>query len=431
MYFENLSWLLMIIAGCFVWAVPVWGQDTLSFPVHRVVYSGLDKTKEAHLNAVLRLYEHPDLSANQIEAAAQKLRNLNSIASADVLIDTLEKGLQVTFQIEEARTLFPILNFGSVRGNTWFQAGFNDINWLGKGIQMSAFYRNNDNRNNFNFYYRVPYIKGSKWGGSFNFFRWASVEPLFFDEGEVRFDYDNLSFGLTALHEFKTGHHIDFGGSFFIEHYRKSNDQPLENPPGPDSFRQPKILGKVVHTLNKINYNYYKAEGFDNTTMIETVYNTLDRDWFFIVLNDFRYFKILSNSGNLALRLRTGISSNRNTPFAPFVLDSNINIRGSGNRIDRGTAQAILNLEYRHTVWDNGNQKFAVQMVAFSDLGTWRNPGGTLEDLFDADNFRHFVGGGVRLVYKKAFNSILRLDYGIDLYNSNERGLVMGIGQYF
>ena len=43
----------------------------------------------------------------------------------------------------------------------------------------------------------------------------------------------------------------------------------------------------------------------------------------------------------------------------------------------------------------------------------------------------HFIGGGLRFIYKNAHNAIIRLDYGIDLYNFNERGFVVGLGQYF
>ncbi|HMN91528.1 MAG TPA: hypothetical protein PKE68_16015, partial [Saprospiraceae bacterium] len=65
------------------------------------------------------------------------------------------------------------------------------------------------------------------------------------------------------------------------------------------------------------------------------------------------------------------------------------------------------------------------------DAPLGRQPGGTLEDLVDANNFRHFAGGGIRLIYKKAWDAILRVDYGVDLYNVQERGFVLGVGQYF
>ena len=129
------------------------------------------------------------------------------------------------------------------------------------------------------------------------------------------------------------------------------------------------------------------------------------------------------------MRFRVGLSTNRQTPFAPFVVSSHVNIRGVGNRINRGTGSLVLNVEYRHTIFDKGN--FAGQLVGFSDAGTWRSAGGPLSDFVDPDLFRHFVGGGVRVIYKKAHNAMLRADYGLDIFNAGSRGLVLGLGQYF
>ena len=106
-----------------------------------------------------------------------------------------------------------------------------------------------------------------------------------------------------------------------------------------------------------------------------------------------------------------------------------MNLRGSGNRIERGTAQAILNVEYRHTFLDFDN--WAVQGVFFTDLGNWRTPGGQLDELLSKDELRQFVGGGFRVIYKRIYDAILRVDYGVDIFNTNQRGIVLGIGQYF
>jgi hypothetical protein len=38
---------------------------------------------------------------------------------------------------------------------------------------------------------------------------------------------------------------------------------------------------------------------------------------------------------------------------APFAVDNNINLRGVGNIIDRGTV--VLNSEYRHTLFEKIN----------------------------------------------------------------------------
>ena len=129
------------------------------------------------------------------------------------------------------------------------------------------------------------------------------------------------------------------------------------------------------------------------------------------------------------MRLRLAISTNNNTPFAPFVVDSHVNIRGVGNRIDRGTAQVVFNAEYRHTIFDTN--KWAAQSVVFSDSGTWRKPGGELSDLLNSEQFRQFIGGGIRIIYKKYYGAVFRVDYGVDIFNKKQRGVVLGLGQYF
>ena len=110
-------------------------------------------------------------------------------------------------------------------------------------------------------------------------------------------------------------------------------------------------------------------------------------------------------------------------------MDNNINIRGVGNVIDRGTASIVLNTEYRYTVFEKN--WFVLQGNAFLDAGTWRNPGGDYGDLINSDNFRVYSGLGVRLMHKKIYNATFRIDYGFGLTKDASQGLVFGIGQYF
>lgn len=404
-------------------------QNSWGLQVEEINYTGLKKTKTSYLQRFIESTVGTELDLTQLAKDVQQLKNLNSVANATYQLDTLAGKLKLTFDIEEAITFFPIINFGGVRGNFWYQLGFTDANWLGLGHQLTAFYQNNDRRDNFSIYYRHPYINGTEWGISGSLLKWASVEPLYFSDQTVFYDYDNYSVGATGIYEIGRQHWLEFGGTFFIEEYRKNERHAEVATPGPDALRQSKLLAKLIHQYNRVNYHFFYQSGFDNTANAQLVYNFYDNTWFEILLNDTRYFKRVGKKGNLAARLRLGISTNNDTPFAPFVLDSYVNIRGSGNRIDRGTAAIILNLEYRHTFFDR--RRFAGQFVAFSDMGTWRNPGGSFSDLLEDDNFRHFMGGGIRVIYKKAYNAIFRLDYGVDIHNLNQRGFVLGIGQYF
>ena len=348
---------------------------------------------------------------------------------ADYSLDTIQNKIDLTYKIEEVKTLLPIVKFGGIKNNVWFQLGFVDINWQGKGQFLSAAYQNNDKRHSGNIFYRVPRINGTNWGFSASLNKWSSREPLFFPEGTVNYDYDNNGIGLTAIRHFGIRKNLEIGGTYFVETYNKSSQQFLETTPGPDGFSQPKWLSKVAYTENYVNYHYHYLEGFTWQFLLQDVYNTLDQTWFHSTQLYGRFYKRIGKRGNLASRIRFGLATNMDSPFAPFVADSHVNIRGIGNRIDRGTAQIILNTEYRHTIHET--KKVAAQFVAFSDLGTWRNPGGDLKDLFNSNQFRQFMGGGIRLIYQKVFGAVLRIDYGIDVYNKEQRGFVIGLGQYF
>jgi hypothetical protein len=150
---------------------------------------------------------------------------------------------------------------------------------------------------------------------------------------------------------------------------------------------------------------------------------------FFIAWNDFFYFKRLGNRGNWANRLRLGLSSNDDSPFAPFSVDNNLNIRGVGNIIDRGTGVIVLNTEYRHTLIDK--KWFVLQSNVFIDSGSWRNPGGDFSDFIDQDNLRVYPGVGLRIIHKKIFNAVFRIDYGYGITRDASNGIVFGVGQYF
>ncbi|MEM1319120.1 MAG: outer membrane protein assembly factor [Bacteroidota bacterium] len=397
--------------------------------VRAIHLEGLKKTKSDYLNRFIDSRVGQLMDTLLLQADVQRLKNLNGIADASFRIDTVGKEAIISFEMKEALTLFPILNFGGVRGNFWYQVGFNDDNWRGRGHKITAFYQNNDGRDNFSIYYKIPQFRRGRWGGSLSIMKWASIEPLFFDDATVFYDYDNFSVGLTGIYTFNRQNTLEFGMTYFVEDYGKNSRHEGIPTPGPQSLEQPKALGKLIYNRNALKYHFFYLEGLDNIASLQTVLNLDDQSWFHIFLNDTRFFKRIEENGNLALRFRAGIATNNDTPFAPFVLDSYVNIRGSGNRIERGTAALILNAEYRHTMFEG--DKIAGQVVGFSDIGSWRKPGGELNDLVNGNTLQFFAGGGIRIIHKLAFNAIFRLDYGIDIRDTNRRGVVLGLGQYF
>ena len=127
--------------------------------------------------------------------------------------------------------------------------------------------------------------------------------------------------------------------------------------------------------------------------------------------------------------LRFGVSTNKDSPFVPFVLDNYINVRGSGNRVSRGTAEITINSEYRHTLWEH--DLGAMQGVVFMDMSAWRPAAGHFSDMFEDKNNVTFGGLGLRFYFRKFYNFIIRIDYGVSVTGNKSRGIVFGAGQYF
>jgi len=397
--------------------------------VQAITYTGLKKNKQVYLDELIDLQKGQLFEQEKIDNAVQNLKNSTGIGYATYSLDTVQNGVNINFIIEEVATLLPIINFGGIKDNIWFQLGFGDTNWKGKGRTLSAYYQNNDKRHSGVIYFINPRFKNSHWGFSTSLTSWASREPLFFREGVVSYDYDNNSIMLSAIRHLGQRQNFEFGGNFFVEKYTKSENQPNAANIGPQSLTQSKLLSKFEFKSNKVDYHFFYLSGRSWRTTLQNVYNTDDETLFHSLQFQGRQFYTMGEKSNLAFRLRLAISTNVDSPFAPYVADSHVNLRGVGNRVDRGTAQVVFNAEYRYSLMDK--PVWAIQSVVFADMGTWRKPGGDLTEIFNQDMFREFVGGGFRVINKKVHNAVFRVDYGVDVFNRDQRGFVIGLGQYF
>lgn len=398
------------------------GQDRISSI--RIV--GVEKTKPDYLMQFIDIAVGDQLDSTRLEANRQRLVNLEILSNAKYEVIESGEGVAVAFHCDEVRTLLPLFNFGGVQDNFWFLLGATEVNLAGRGDKLLGYYQYYD-RSSVVLSLTLDRIRQSNWGTQLNFVKWSTVEPLFFDGGTATYDYDNFTYGVSSLYHFNFRRSLEFNTSYFSEAYNRVDQNAIEG--APQQAKTHKQLFKLIFRANDLNYHYWYVSGIRNTTNAEAVLSYDGDPAFHIVFHDFQAFWRQGSHGNFANRVRLGASTNRNSPFAPFVLDSYVNIRGVGNRVDRGTAMIIMNNEYRHTLtnWS----KIATQAVLFSDWGTWRGPGGELSDLTNVDNFQWFAGGGVRVIHKEIFNAVLRIDYGINLLHRSSTGFVIGVGQYF
>lgn len=391
----------------------------------KIQFEGLRRTQIPYLLKFIRWTSNVKLDSAYLASATQLIRNTRLFSEVNSTLIVNEGDTSIKFTCKEIQTLLPILEFGSTQGNNWFRVGLLDENGRGKGIKTVLFYQYNDRHS---FYLRQSFpLVFKSWGVNYLLRKWSFLEPFSFKSGRQYYNYISLNAEISVSHALEINRNeLEIGIGYIAEEF--THAMPNMYKDSPEFFTQKKASLKAVHQLNYLNYNSFYLSGWANTFNVLGTYELNEKIPFISIFNDVRLFKQLPFKGNLAFRHRVGISSNTNAFLAPFVLDSYYNIRGIGNRIDRGTASFVLNIEYRQTLWEN--KTWGAQMVAFCDSGTWRKSGGELSDIIKTDNMLVFGGIGSRLIYKKAHDVILRLDYGWGVKGLGS-GFVFGIGQYF
>lgn len=391
--------------------------------IHGIRYEGLKRTKPSYLNQFLESAVGADYDEVIAEQDAQLFQNLEIFSRVTQRLTDEDGSNILVFDFKEVFTLIPIVNLGYDGERLWALAGASDVNVAGRGHKTSGFIQY-DERVSIKVLSRWNRIRQSLWGVEGEFVKWSTNEPLYFGENTVFYEYDNLSYGLSGIRNYDNRSYIQVGANYFTEDYRAEETEL--NVPKTLSTRKTQLKFTWMH--NRINYEYFLLEGWQNDFKAQTIFSHDGDPRFDIFLNETKYFKRFGRL-NLAARFKLGLSTNNESPFAPFVLDSYLNIRGVGNRVDRGTGAGVLNIEARTTLFHR--ERMAAQFVLFSDLGTWRSPGADLETAFQQQAMVGYSGLGFRLIQPKIYQAILRLDIGTDLMNPGDFGFVFGLGQYF
>ncbi len=414
------SFFFLISAMCF-------SQENLVFSLE---VQGNKKLKTAFVKKIARVKANHVLDSTIIENDIKRIKRLPGVSHAYYQVfKSHENFYKVFYNIEENFTIIPSVNVYTSNNNEFaYRLGLYEFNLLGRNITFGGFYQK-DVYSSYAINFRAPYLFSRKLGLALNFQDLTTQEPIFFNNTTADYRYQNRSKEILGLYEFNFKHRMELGFSLFTEDYKYKSG--ATNASIPQSLILDKHLIKAIYEHNNLDYNYQYVSGFRSVFngQYVGVNGTSKLPEFVIAWNDFIYFKQIATKGNWANRLRVGFSSNINSPFSPFAVDNNLNIRGAGNTIDRGTGAIVLNSEYRHTLLEKG--WFVLQGNAFVDAGSWRNPGGKLADFTKASNIRINPGLGLRFMHKSIFNAIFRIDYGIGITKNDAKGFVFGIGQYF
>ncbi len=382
--------------------------------------------KLSYIENFINVKEGDVVTMEELERTRTNLVQLPKYGHVHLKVDTLsQEKIDVTYELYEVKTAYPLVNLGAVEGNKFVQLGIGNSSAFGVGLVYNAFYRNTDNRHNFQIDAFKPFIKGLPIGFGAVISRDASVEPIFYEDQTGNFNYTKINGSAEFQYFFTPRNVLSLNAAYFEEDYEQIPQSDLDI----EDFFHRKSLFSVEFRHDMRNYFYYYIQGgVIEAKLLQVINYDFDGN-FNLAQVQYKGFKRVGERHNLAVRLQSGVATNSDSPFAPFVLDSYLNIRGSGNRQERGTAVVIGNFEWRWAFFEK--KSIAAQAVAFADIGTWRTPGSEINRFTIKDEFRAFSGIGFRFIHREYRNAILRIDYGRSLYQTDTAGFVLGLGQYF
>lgn len=418
---KKLFFLILIFYGLFSFS-----QEKF---IVNIKIKGAAKTKVSEIKKIIETKINTKIDSVLLLNDMVRLKRLPAISHAYFQVfHSHENKYNVFINVEENFTIIPEFNLWTTTNKkTAYKIGLYEYNFLGRNIAFGGFYQNNG-FNSYGVNFRAPTLFSNKWGVAINHQNWTSEEPLYFEDKTANYKYQNTSYEVLGLYQIDFKNNLQFGVNYFKEKYDYLTGDTAPNIPL--KLNVNKWLFKSIYTYDVLDYYYQYISGFKNQLYGQYVISENEyQDDFLIFWNDLFYYKRIGKKGNWANRLRVGLSSNIKSPFAPFALDNNVNLRGVGILVDRGTGSIVWNSEYRHTLYEN--KWLVLQGNIFNDFGTWRTPGGNLNDFLKSENVRVYSGVGLRFINKKVFNAVFRIDYGVGLTKNASKGFVFGIGQYF
>jgi len=416
---------LRLLISCFIFT----GFFANSQYIDSIVFSGLTKTNETYLRSLINSKKGIIFTDSLRKSDEQILNNLNLFFSVQSTYKQhpSTKNYTLFFNIIESTYVYPVVDISGFKSVFRLQLGVNNINFKGEQKTVGLWYQYYD-RHSFSAYYRVPRYKDQPFGHDFIISKYSTVEPLYFEESTSFFNFDNYSIWLNGIYWLNQNTNVQLGLTPIYEVYDQLDSIDVDLPAKTFTFWKYRVNTSV--NFRAIDYLYERMDGLESSLYLESIqtHNTPEASFFMAKLTT-AYHYFIKKKGNLSWRHQIGISTNNISPFAPFVLDGFVNLRGIGNRVARGTGINFVNIEYKHTVVKN--KILTCQGVVFADAGALREVGQSWTQLFDPNRTITYAGLGIRLHSNKIYKSIFRLDYGVNLNSEFNGGFSFGIGQFF
>jgi outer membrane protein assembly factor BamA len=400
--------------------------------ISKISFEGLSKTNEGYIRSIIQQKEGGIFKDEIAIADKQLLLNVPLFQEVKFTKSIEDEQVVLHYAFKEKKSVIPLLNFGGLNKESqfWAEAGFIDFNAFGSHALFKfvlAYY----GEPSFEVYLDRPRWFNRSWGLSVYANQKNSTEPIYLPDGSQQdFDVSKLKFDLAANYYAGNFLRFDAGVAFLKEDFI-ALDQDFQSDVLPVILREQKIMFKVRSQWNRMEYNFEFQEGWKVDVFGEVLFplrNSVGTSFYKSELDLRRFFQ-LSHTSYVAIRGKFGISTNNSSPIAAFVKDDYTNIRGVGDRVDRGWSELTANIEWRQRLLYR--KDFFIQGTIFTDLNGLSVPGDSLESFLNADRFDIYGGFGFRLGLNEYYNSTIRFDFSFDLEERKWAAIVVGVGQFF
>jgi len=321
--------------------------------IKEIKFTGNQKTKSLFLKKIIKVKKGDTLDSLKIQTDIERVKRLECMAHADYNITSKDGDYYITYDLKENFSIIPGLRIGQANDDSFsYRVSLFDFNAFGRNITVGGFYQR-EVFNSYGFYLEHPYLLSNKWGLGLDYLKITTQEPMYTDDSQLNYNYTTQGPELIVFYEHNFNNRFEFGLKSLKKNYTIIPDDPLNN--NVVNIQEPSINNQVVrssfeyvdldiayHNISGIR-NFLEASFFSDTNdLIQTKY---------IFTTNTQYFKRIGNKGNWANQFQIQYSNPvKNTNFTPITIDNQLNTRGAGNTVDRGTTSIALNTEYRHTL---------------------------------------------------------------------------------
>ncbi len=327
--------------------IGLWVFPTAAQTVSSISFEGVRRTDTSWLVGFLRQRPGTELNLVEIERDAQRLKRLRLFHWVSYrIVPTEDKDtVYVRWLIREGWYRFPYLWGIWYSGLRGVELGGTDIHLLGKGIR-AGFWIKAYQRLSWGVMFDRQILHPRSWGYGAMVQRYRSIEPLYFRPAVVNVDYTLVQFEWNTYYQLSDVWRVGVGISWLYERF--------------DFFQE--ILGYDTVRTYKNGITLFVVSDqreYDEELVRRGVYEMQIRgiyDWQYPQLGwlqldmYFTHYWVLPWRVQLIARSGLGIATHRYSPFLPYVIDGQINVRGVGYRVCRGTGVVWSNFEGRRRI---------------------------------------------------------------------------------